>query len=120
MRECFLCGRNGSSDPLDRHHVFGGGLRKKSEKYGLVVDLCHHECHEYGPRAAHQCAETRNELQRRAQKKVMREQGWDVNKFVWEFGKNYLSDEENAELEKNEQDEPEGVFCILDAALLPY
>ena len=50
----------------------------------------------------------------------MREQGWDVNKFVWEFGKNYLSDEENAELEKNEQDEPEGVFCILDAALLPY
>lgn len=50
----------------------------------------------------------------------MREQGWDVNKFVWEFGRNYLSDEEIAELEKTERDEPEGVFLILDAALLPY
>lgn len=120
MRECFLCGKNGSSDPLDRHHVFGGGLRKKSEKYGLVVDLCHHECHEYGRKAAHQCAETRDYLQRWAQKKVMQEQGWTLDRFVLEFGKNYLSEEELAQLDEAERDEPKGVFCILGAALLPY
>ena len=57
---------------------------------------------------------------RYGQKKAMREQGWSVDEFVWEFGRNYLSDEEIAELEKTERDEPEGVFLILDAALLPY
>ncbi len=32
----------------------------------------------------------------------------------------YLSDEEIVELKSPERDEPEGVFLILDAALLPY
>ena len=41
LHECWLCGRNGSVDPLDKHHIFGGPYRKKSEKYGLVVYLCH-------------------------------------------------------------------------------
>lgn len=50
MRSCFLCGRNGSQDPLDRHHCFKGSLRKKSEQYGLVVDLCHHESAIYSVR----------------------------------------------------------------------
>lgn len=31
-----LCG---STKWIERHHIFGGALRKKSEKYGLVVDL---------------------------------------------------------------------------------
>ncbi len=122
MRECFLCGKNGCSDPLDRHHIFGGGLRKKSEKYGLVVDLCHHECHQFGPRAAHQCAETRDELHRYGQKKAMREQGWSVDEFVRQFGKNYLDEDELRELEEETGAEPEqyGAFFILDAAALPY
>jgi len=29
---CYLCGRNGSGDPLDWHHVFGGANKKLSEK----------------------------------------------------------------------------------------
>ena len=52
-RMCFLCGKNGSEDPLDLHHVFGGPYRKKSEKYGLVVYLCHHDCHIFGKNAVH-------------------------------------------------------------------
>ena len=43
-RECFLCGRNGADDPLDKHHIFGGAYRKKSERYGLTVYLCHDRC----------------------------------------------------------------------------
>lgn len=42
-RSCWLCGRNGTAEPLDKHHIFGGAYRKKSEKYGLTVYLCH-EC----------------------------------------------------------------------------
>lgn len=39
-RVCWLCGRNGNGDPLECHHIFGGAMRKKSEKYGLKVYLC--------------------------------------------------------------------------------
>ena len=38
-RECWLCGRNGCGDPLDKHHIFGGTNRKKSEKYGLCLSM---------------------------------------------------------------------------------
>ena len=40
LRECFLCGRNGRGDRLERHHIFGAANRKLSEKYGLTVWLC--------------------------------------------------------------------------------
>ena len=58
LHECWLCGRNGSVDPLDKHHIFGGPYRKKSEKYGLVVYLCHDRCHIFGPDAAHNNKDT--------------------------------------------------------------
>ena len=90
MRQCWLCGRNGRADPLDRHHIFGGSRRKKSEQYGLVVDLCHHDCHEFGPLAAHKNAETMQRLHEYGQRKVMGEQGWTVEQFIIEFGKNYI------------------------------
>jgi len=51
-RVCWRCGRNGCVDPLDKHHLFGGALRKKSEQYGLVVYLCNNRCHENGTEAA--------------------------------------------------------------------
>lgn len=91
MKECFLCGRNGSSDPLDRHHIFNGPYRQKSEKYGLVVYLCHDSCHENGEYAAHNCMETWLYLKAEGQKKVMEEQGWSTEKFIDEFGKNYVA-----------------------------
>lgn len=98
-RVCFLCGRNGCGDPLDRHHIFGGGLRKKSEKYGLVVDLCHSRCHEHGPKSAHQNREVSEELKKWGQRKAMLDQGWSLEEFIIEFGKNHLTDEELEEME---------------------
>ena len=91
MRSCFLCGRNGSSDPLDRHHIFNGPYRKKSEKYDLVVDLCHYRCHIFGKYAVHNNPEAMLYLKQRGQEKVMREQGWDTKRFIREFGKNYIA-----------------------------
>ncbi|MBQ9168880.1 MAG: hypothetical protein IJX67_10820 [Oscillospiraceae bacterium] len=90
MRKCWLCGATGQKEPLDRHHIYGGSNRKKSEKYGLVVDLCHHSCHIFGPKAAHQNAETMQRLHEYGQRKAMEEQGWTIDDFRAVFGKNYI------------------------------
>lgn len=90
MRECWLCGANGGSDPLDRHHIFGGPYRKKSEKYGLVVNLCHNKCHIFGPYSAHQNKETALLLHQYGQKVMMESHGWTTERFISEFGKNYV------------------------------
>lgn len=90
QRKCWLCGEYGAVDPLDRHHIFGGSNRKKSEKYGLVVYLCHHECHIFGKKAVHQNAETMQALHEYGQRKAMEENGWTVDDFRRIFGKNYI------------------------------
>ena len=89
-KRCWLCGRNGSEDPLERHHIFQGPLRDKSEEYGLVVYLCGSACHRDGKYAVHKCRETRDMLMQWGQRKVMEERGWDVERFREEFGKNFL------------------------------
>lgn len=90
MRQCFLCGRNGNVDPLDKHHIFGGANRKKSEQYGAVVYLCHQRCHENGKEAVHKNRETELRLKQYGQLKVMGEQGWTEEEFRAEFGKSWL------------------------------
>lgn len=92
MRRCFLCGRNGTQDPLDRHHCFGGALRDKSERYGLVVDLCHDRCHIFGADAVHRNPAARETVQKWAQKKAMEDNDWTVEQFRWEFGRNVLDE----------------------------
>lgn len=109
-RACFLCGRNGTTDPLDKHHIFGGTNRKKSEKYGLTVYLCHHDCHQFGPKAAHQSRETMQALHEYGQRKAMEENGWTAEEFRQIFGRNYLADDALAA----GRPEEEGTgFCVL-------
>lgn len=74
---------------MEEHHIFGGARRKKSEKYGLVVDLCH-ACHNEPPRGAHHNKDTALYLHQWGQRKAMLEQGWSTYDFIREFGKNYL------------------------------
>jgi len=98
MKQCVLCGRNGSEDPLDRHHVFGGSYRKKSEKYGAVVYLCHSRCHIFGPESVHANAKRSLYLKHLMQQAIMHEQNWTTKDFIREFGKNYSAiylEEEN-------------------------
>jgi hypothetical protein len=87
---CWLCGANGNGDPLDKHHIFGGANRKKSDRMGLVVYLCHNRCHIFGRNAAHQNKETMLKLHQYGQRKAMDENGWDTDRFIAEFGRNYL------------------------------
>ena len=87
MKRCFLCGRTTN---LDRHHIFSGPFRKKSERYGLTVYLCHDTCHIFGPDAVHQSRETMLKIKQYGQRKAMQENGWSTEDFIREFGKNYL------------------------------
>lgn len=90
MKKCWLCGRNGSVDPLDKHHIFCGANRKKSEKYGLWVYLCHDRCHIFGPDSVHQNKETMDRLHQYGQRRAMQENGWTIDDFIKKFGKNYI------------------------------
>lgn len=85
-RRCFLCERTGW---IEKHHIFGGPYRKKSDRLGLMVDLCH-DCHNEPPDGAHHNKETMRYLHQYGQQKAMQEQGWSVEQFIQEFGKNYL------------------------------
>lgn len=93
-----MCGRYANDykdDPIngiERHHVFPGPFRKKSEKYGLVVDLCH-KCHNEPPNGVHHNREMANILKARAQRMVMFEQGWNKEDFIREFGRSYIEEE---------------------------
>lgn len=64
----------GSSRWIERHHIFNGAYRKKSEKYGLVIDLCHY-CHNEPPNGVHYNADNMKKLKRYGQLKAMSENG---------------------------------------------
>lgn len=86
MGECPICHR---WLPLERHHIFGGANRRKSEQYGLVIGLCHW-CHNEPPHGAHHNAQTALALHQYGQRKWMEEQGKTIDDFRREFGRNYL------------------------------
>ena len=84
---CYLCGMNRNLEPLDEHHVFAGGNRQLSEKYGLKVYLHHNKCHLYG---VHKDGEMANKLKADVQRKAMEHYGWTVDDFIEIFGRNYI------------------------------
>lgn len=84
--KCYICGRYCRTE---EHHIFGAALRKKSEKYGLKVDLCH-SCHNEPPNGAHFSRSVNTALKKQAQIEAMRKYGWTVEQFTKEFYKNYL------------------------------
>lgn len=88
--KCFICKQNPCGDFLAKHHVFGGAMRSKSERYGLTVYIHNDKCHIYGENAVHKNAEVNRQLQAHAQKKAMEHYGWDIPAFRQLFYKNYL------------------------------
>ena len=84
---CYICGR---TELIECHHIFNGTAnRKKSEKYGLTVHLCHW-CHNEPPHGVHYNQEADTRLKQIGQQAAMREYGWTVDEFREVFGKNYL------------------------------
>lgn len=85
-----MCGRNGTGDRLERHHIFEGNPdRQLSEKYKLVVWLCGSRCHRNGEYAAHRNKDTAKYLHRVGQQ-MFEEQGHSREEFIKIFGRNYI------------------------------
>lgn len=83
---CFLCGKWTATE---NHHIFEGGNRKKSDKDGLTVFLCHY-CHNESPNGVHFNREFDIHLKQIGQKAWMDYYGKTVEDFIREYGKNYL------------------------------
>lgn len=83
LETCFLCCIEGQ---LAHHHLIGGPYRKKSDALGLVVPLCP-KCHE----KVHNCRKSMLQLRRYAER-TMLSAGWTREKWISEFGKDYLDD----------------------------
>lgn len=71
---------------LETHHIYAGqGRRKKSDKYGAVIQVCH-ECH----MAIHEHPKEYEYIKRNTQIVLMHKNNWDKEDFIREFGKSYL------------------------------
>lgn len=86
--ECFICHQ---CTFLEKHHIFGGAMRKKSEKYKLTVPLCH-SCHNEPPNGVHHNKGQMQRLHEYGQKKAMEENHWTIDQFRKEFYMNYLEE----------------------------
>ena len=82
--KCFICGTYGA---LEWHHIFGGANRRNSEKYNLVVPLCH-ACHNEPPAGVHFNRAAMDELRRQGQRAF--EKTHSRQEFIKTFGRNYL------------------------------
>lgn len=84
MDNCFVCG----SPYVEVHHViYGTANRKLSDKYGLIVPLCHE--HHRGQTGVHFKRDLDIHLKKLAQEKFEAKIG-ARNEFIRVFGKNYL------------------------------
>jgi len=86
---CWVCG-GAPEYGLESHHIFGGANRKKSEKYGLKIWLCHNHHNENIPNdpGIHFNPRIMDFVQRKAQRGF--EEIYSRELFVKEFGRNYL------------------------------
>lgn len=84
MDECIFTGLI----TVERHHIFGGSNRKKSEKYGFVVPL-RPDLHPNGVYAGQYANVIDLRLKKMAQKYY--EENYGTREyFIQEFGRNYL------------------------------
>lgn len=81
------CYRCGSYRWIEMHHIFGGANRKNSDKYGLIVPLCHY-CHNEPPDGVHFNRENMLKLQAEAQ--GVFESIESHEKFMDVFGEDYI------------------------------
>lgn len=84
MDHCYFTG----AAPVERHHIFGGSNRKRSEKYGFVVPL-RPDLHPNGVFAGPDAKEIDTKLKTMAQEYYEEHYG-TRDDFRREFGKSYL------------------------------
>jgi len=93
-RCCCLCGLPAGREKIDRHEPWGGANRQKSKELGLWVELHHWGCHE-GPGSVHGGnGDAARRLRADAQTAAMLRYGWSRERWIAEFGKSELSEDE--------------------------
>lgn len=91
---CYLCGLPAGREKMDRHEPFGAASRQKSKELGLWVELHHWGCHE-GPDSVHGGnGAAARQLRADAQTAAMLRYGWSRERWIEEFGKSELTEEE--------------------------
>lgn len=120
IKECYLCREEAEKrgyygelkhTGLHKHHfIYGrfGAFRKKAEHYGLWGYMCAERHHEHGPEAPHNNAEVDRRLKQIAQRAFEAKYGHE--KWMQEFEKNYLEEEEDAAGEAHGEHEAGGFF----------
>lgn len=83
-KECYICRTQRN---LIVHHVYAGSRRQTSDRLGCVVSLCaeHHNMYDFSVHVNHDMDMT---IKKDCQRKFEELYGHD--KFMEEFGKNYL------------------------------
>lgn len=84
MDHCMFTG----TAPVERHHIFGGVNKKRSEKYGFIAPL-RPDLHPNGVFAGKDAKGVDTELKRMAQEYYEKHYG-TRDEFREEFGKSYL------------------------------
>ena len=84
MDECIYT----KSHDIERHHVFGGANKKRSEKYGFTAPL-RRDLHPNGVFAGQGAKLVDTELKQRCQRHYEKNIG-TREEFIKEFGKSYL------------------------------
>ena len=74
---------------LDKHHVFGGSNRDRSERMGLWIYV-RKDLHNVSRESIHQNAELNRTIKKWAQRKCMEHYDMSIDDFIREFGKNYI------------------------------
>ena len=82
MYHCIICGRS----PVQRHHVFGGSLRKLADEDGYWVPLCME--HHTGSKGVHHDREFSESLKESAQ--LHFEQTHTREAFIRRYIRSYL------------------------------
>ncbi len=81
MNICYLCGDTAT----DRHHIFNGAMRNKSEEYNAVINVCR-ECHDL----IHKDYSLRESLKAEFQHRIMCDNNMSISQWMETFHKNYL------------------------------
>jgi ribosome-binding protein aMBF1 (putative translation factor) len=83
---CEICGKQRATST---HEVFNGRVnRNKSIEYGAQMKLCE-ICH----RAWHDAKIDTKPYKQQHQKRIMKQEGWSMEKWIQEFGKNELDED---------------------------
>ena len=85
-KECFICK---TTYALEKHHIFGGAYRSKSERDGLTVYLCHWH-HNEPPYGVHHNRYNMDWLRSVGQRAYMKHYDATTEDFIREYGRNYL------------------------------